>query len=193
MFIIKDYNNSIKISPDNYQISDIYFYRGISKKDTKDYYGALTDFSKVIELDNTFSDAYEQRGKTKEMLQDFDGALSDYTKAINIDSNNEIYYGSRGSLYYKKALYKEAIIDFNYCININPSNPLSLYQKAQAEFAFSRIKVEGEGVANSADNQVMYDTGFYINDHIEEYFDFVKLWNASMHIRIAGRLLPQIF
>ena len=42
--------------------------RGLEKKDTEDYYGAIYDYSKVIEIYPSYAKAYNNRGISKEKL-----------------------------------------------------------------------------------------------------------------------------
>ena len=41
--------------------------------------------------------------------------------------------------------------------------------------------------------EVLHELITLLNDHIKENLDLLKLGNASMHVRIRGRLLPKIF
>jgi tetratricopeptide (TPR) repeat protein len=60
------------------------FSRAEERLAINNYYGALADFTKAIELDPDFAKAYIARGGTKERLGDFSGAVEDYQEAIRI-------------------------------------------------------------------------------------------------------------
>ena len=78
-----------------YFLADILF-QGLSKADLQDYYGAIADYTKAIEIDPNYADTYNNRGVSKRRLQDYTGAIADYTKAIEIDPNYTNAYVYRG-------------------------------------------------------------------------------------------------
>jgi len=66
--------------------NDFKFYhnRGISKGNSKDYKGAMADFTKVIEINPNYAKAYFNRGNAKAKLEDYKGAIIDFTRAIDL-------------------------------------------------------------------------------------------------------------
>ena len=78
------------------QTAKDYFDSAFNKNEAKDYYGAIADYSKVIELDPNNSDVYVNRGDTKNSLKDYYGAIADYTKAIELDPDYASAYANRG-------------------------------------------------------------------------------------------------
>ncbi len=77
--------------------ANFYFDRAFSKGKKGDYYGAISDFTKTIEINPKQEDAYLNRGFAKRRLKDYYGAISDYTKAIEIDPNYALGFANRGS------------------------------------------------------------------------------------------------
>ena len=75
------------------QTAKEYFDNGIEKIINEDYYGAIADFTKAIEIDPNYARAYVLRGDSKE---DYYAAIADYTKAIEIDPNYDYAYAFRG-------------------------------------------------------------------------------------------------
>ena len=73
-----------------------YFDRAFKKGEKGDHYGAISDFTKVIELNPKDAVAYYNRGWNKGKLKDYYGAISDYNKAIEIDPNDKSAYYNRG-------------------------------------------------------------------------------------------------
>ena len=59
-----------------------YIKNGNRKYAKGDYYGAIIDYSRAIEINPKNYNAYYNRGLAKHSLKDFDGAIDDYTKAI---------------------------------------------------------------------------------------------------------------
>ena len=78
------------------QTAEEYFNSGFDKAEAKDYYGAISDFNKAIELKPNDANAYYNRGCAKDDLKDYNGAISDYTKAIELDPNDADTYLNRG-------------------------------------------------------------------------------------------------
>jgi tetratricopeptide (TPR) repeat protein len=78
------------------QTADEYFESGNSKLRLKDYYGAIADHTKAIEIRPNSAGAYYNRGLSKSSLEDHYGAIADYTKAIEIRPNDAGAYGNRG-------------------------------------------------------------------------------------------------
>ena len=91
------------------QIESVYYTSGASKYESKDYYGAIADYTKAIELNPNnpkTSAAYLNRGDAKYRLKDLDGAMADYNKAIELDP---IY----ANAYHNRGISKENIGDLN--------------------------------------------------------------------------------
>ena len=52
------------------QTAEEYFDSGYDKAKAKDYYGAIADYTKAIELNPKYTEAYNNRGITKDILKD---------------------------------------------------------------------------------------------------------------------------
>ena len=108
-------NNSV-LSATKTEISNLtavdYFKRGMLKFNLKDYYGAIADYTKAIELNPDDSDLYKHRGSLKQILKDYNGAIADYTKAIEL--NNEGAYEQVASylLHYERGNSKNDLKDY---------------------------------------------------------------------------------
>ena len=68
------------------QTSTEYFNSGYDTADVKDHYGAISDYTKAIELDPNYANAYNNRGASKENLGDLNGACADWKKAAELGS-----------------------------------------------------------------------------------------------------------
>ena len=56
----------------------------IQKIEFKDYYGAISDYTKAIEIDPKYADVYRNRGISKELIEDMKGACADWRKASDL-------------------------------------------------------------------------------------------------------------
>jgi len=85
------------------QTAEEYYKRGNAKSDLKDYYGAISDYTKAIELKPDYASAYVNRGNRKMGLRDYYGAISDFIKAIELKPDYPVtYYNSGISKYFLK-------------------------------------------------------------------------------------------
>ena len=75
---------------------DFYFNRGNDKKRKGDFYGAISDYTKAIEINPNDDDAFYNRGNSKNEIKDYYGSIYDYTKAIEIDSSQPDVFFNRG-------------------------------------------------------------------------------------------------
>ena len=62
------------------QTAEEYFSSGYDKAEAKDYYGAISDFTKAIELNPNDASAYFNRGNSKRILKDYYGAIQTIIK-----------------------------------------------------------------------------------------------------------------
>jgi tetratricopeptide (TPR) repeat protein len=75
--------------------------RGLAKRDKSDFQGAVSDFSKAIELKPDYADAYFHRGNARRVLVDSKGAadnkaaMVDYDQAIKLKPDYAEAYDSR--------------------------------------------------------------------------------------------------
>ena len=100
---------------------------GFDKNNDKDFYGAISDFTRGIELSpdsKVSAGLYFLRGFSKKNLGDYNGSMADYDKAIQLKPDNDEFY-------YKRAVAKSikdylgAILDATKAIELNPENAAS--------------------------------------------------------------------
>jgi len=92
-----------------------------------EYYGAIADYSKAIEINSNIGKAYTGRGFAKEMLEDYKGAIFDYTKAIKINPKDIGAYIGRCFSRNMLEDYKGALSDCNKVIKLNPRDGDAFY------------------------------------------------------------------
>ena len=74
---IEDLTKGIEIDPNEF----VYYLRGVSKNNLKDYYGAIADYTKAIALEPNYFNAYHNRAISKYYLNNIKGACKDARKA----------------------------------------------------------------------------------------------------------------
>jgi len=111
---------------------------GYAKHLSKNYAGAIADFTKAIEIDPTRDESYNHRGNAKAKLEDYRGAILDYTKSIEfcpIELISSPYF-NRGVAKAKLEDYRGAILDFNKVIESDPpsfTNAATYYHRGLAK------------------------------------------------------------
>ena len=94
------------------QDAEFYFLRGFKKcYESKDYYGAITDYLKAIELGKEKTVVLAQIGDAKIQLKDYRGAIKDLDNAILIQDNNWLaryYRGIARSFLINDGLYTKS-------------------------------------------------------------------------------------
>ncbi|NKB17744.1 MAG: tetratricopeptide repeat protein [Pseudanabaena sp. CRU_2_10] len=97
------------------------FKLGLEKLQSKDYRGAIADFSQAIQADPKLTDAYIQRGIAQHELEEYQSAIADFSKVLEIDSRNAVATYNRGEARFHLQDLSGAIADFDRAIQINPS------------------------------------------------------------------------
>jgi tetratricopeptide (TPR) repeat protein len=136
---IQDYSNVIRLDPDFAKINP-YRKRGYCKLKTKDFIGAIEDYTVGMRDKNDKFDCYLNRGIAKYELNNYHEALNDFDDAILIGSNpSEIKNIGKYPLstaYYCRAECRIMLKDFSGAIDDNTSaiqlNP------SDYEYYFSR-------------------------------------------------------
>ncbi len=100
------------------QNASVYFNRGVDKYNQRDFPGALSDFTKAIELRQDFIEAYYNRGILRINLGDYQGGIADFSHVINLDPSRIEAYYNRGNIRSIIGDYQGAIADFNKVIQL---------------------------------------------------------------------------
>ena len=120
---------------------DFLFERGNRRQESGDYDGALSDFTRIIEINPRNASAYINRGNAKASLGDYQGAVLDHNKAIEINPRDDTSYYNRGTV---KARFLQdyygAISDFSKAIEINPSDTSSFKNRGSSKQRIGDLK-----------------------------------------------------
>ena len=108
-----------------------YFKRAYDKANRGDHYGAISDYTKAIEIDPNDLDAYINRGISKRKLKDYYGAISDYTKAIEIDPNYKSAYKNRGISKENIGDLQGACFDWRKTVYLSPNDAAANWVRDQ--------------------------------------------------------------
>ena len=80
-------------------------FRATSKQNLDDYYGAISDYSRALELKPDDGSRYQLRGYTKYLLKDYNGSIKDYDKAIELEPISDIFFDRATSKIYLTDYY----------------------------------------------------------------------------------------
>ena len=109
----------------NAETAQFYLRRADEKFNRKDYYAAISDYTRVIEIGYSVSYPIRRRGRAKYYLGDFSGALSDFNQAIKKEPGNIFNYQFRGDTKADMGDNYGAISDYSRAIEIDPNDPYS--------------------------------------------------------------------
>lgn len=84
--------------------------------------GAITCFSRAIELDPTCWKAYGNRGVLKIILGKYESAIADLDRAIEIEPTDVISLNGRANAKAHLSLFKDAIADITDAIRLEPTD-----------------------------------------------------------------------
>ena len=113
------------------QTANEFLKSGIEKHNSKDFEGAIKDYTKAIKSDKNLQDAYFNRGICELALQDFKSAKKDLDKTIEIDPKFVKAYYSRATVLVSQQKYAEALPDLDKTIELDPTTPNALTLRGQ--------------------------------------------------------------
>ena len=94
-----------------------YFDRAFNKGENGDYYGAIVDYTRLIQLNPYDVEAYYNRGVNKKRNGDYYGAIADYTKAIKFNPNSNEKFILNA--YWNRSILREENGDFlGACLDV---------------------------------------------------------------------------
>lgn len=100
---------------------------GKDKFNSKDYTGALIDFTEAINARSKAPDGYYWRGLTYYALYKDEEAVKNYSLAIEADDEFDKAYSERGYINLVGKNYAEALVDFNKAAELNPTEKTNWY------------------------------------------------------------------
>jgi tetratricopeptide (TPR) repeat protein len=106
--------------PSEFLVAVLLNSRGITKKNRRDYAGAISDYDKAIELNPDYTRSYCNRGFAYGFLDKYTESLSDLDKAIKLDPGYVEAYTLRGITKDDMGDHAGAIADFSKSIELQP-------------------------------------------------------------------------
>jgi tetratricopeptide (TPR) repeat protein len=99
-----------------------YYDRGVASFTSKDYDGAITNFTEAIRLNSDYTEAYFARSALYFAKEDWDRAMSDFSEVLRLDPNHAGAYLGRGSTNYRKGNYARARADWEKALELDPND-----------------------------------------------------------------------
>lgn len=113
------------------QTADEYLKSGIEKHNSKDFEGAIKEYSKAIKVDKNLKYGYYNRGVCELGLKDYKSAKKDFDKTIELDPVFTKAFYSRASVYVSQEKYLEALPDLDKTIELDLRFPNALTLRGQ--------------------------------------------------------------
>ena len=133
---IRNFSKYLETDENN---TDVIFFRAMAKGELKDYYGAISDYDKVIDLNSNYPMQYNKIGMvynnkayTYVKLKEYKKALPFVEKALELDKSDWHFWDTRGEIYLNLGQYDNAISDLDKAIKIE-KNDNSYYLRGLAQ------------------------------------------------------------
>ena len=95
---------------------------------------AISDFTRVIKINNNYSDIYPKIANAEFMAKDYASAIKDFTISIQKDPQNSDWYFTRGLAHCYVNNHLNAIKDFTKSIELNPQKVSAYFNRGLTNF-----------------------------------------------------------
>lgn len=113
---------------------------GDKKVESKDYAGAIADYTAAIQLSSDSISPYLKRAQCNVLLKKYDKAVTDYNKAIKIKPDTVKILYLRGLAYNAASNFKLAFEDFSKVVRLDPNNYDAYIQRGTACEGMENLK-----------------------------------------------------
>ncbi|CAN5567072.1 hypothetical protein BH10BAC1_BH10BAC1_17020 [soil metagenome] len=113
-------------------MSNSFIAMGDNKMNSKDYAGALADYTSAIQLNADSIEPFIKRGACNVFLKKYDKAIVDYNKALKIKADTVQILYLRGLAYNAASNWKLAFADFSAVVKLSPNYYEAYMQRAAA-------------------------------------------------------------
>ena len=140
---LRDFDNAILLNPESSYLVN----RGILKRDTKDFAGALQDFDAVIERNGRHAEALCQRADTYRMQGNWAKAIADYEAVLRLNPGNSYAAFLLGAVLVETGEGERAVATLNRAIAMGCKDPAPAYfLMAQAYQKMGRLDLAKEAL-----------------------------------------------
>ena len=175
------------LSRDNHSISaETYFARGNTKADLGQYFAAISDYDKAIQLEPDDAIAYYNRGLAKAGLGRYSVAISDYNKAIQLKPDEANAYINRGAAKVELRRYSAAISDYDKVIQIEPEAVHAYYNRGIAKGKLGQHFAAITDFDKVIQIKPNYANAYYNRGIAKALLN--RRWEARQDLRTAWRL-----
>lgn len=113
------------------QTADHYLKSGIEKYNSKDFEGAIKDYTQAIKVNGNLRDGYFNRGICEWALQDFDSAQKDFDKTIQLDPKFAKAYYDRAIILISQQEYIQSLPDLDKTIELDETSSSALMLRGE--------------------------------------------------------------
>jgi tetratricopeptide (TPR) repeat protein len=128
-FAEEDYLKSLEINP---RQPETYNNLGALYLDSKNYNGAIFNFTQALAFRPNYFMALMNRGIAYSRMGDMISALADFSKAEKISVTEPLLFLNRGLAYYEMGQYESAVSDFSRVLDLDPDNARAYLERARA-------------------------------------------------------------
>jgi tetratricopeptide (TPR) repeat protein len=122
------------------QKPEYYLKSGIEKYNSKDFEGAINDYTEGIKVDTSFSDGYFYRGICELALQDYKSAQKDFDKTIELEPKFAKAYFNRALLFVMQQQFAQSLPDLDKTIDLDETTPNALILRGQIKAHTGNVK-----------------------------------------------------
>ncbi len=180
------WEDAVKKSPNK---ARVHFKLGMAKLKKSDYNGALTQFTKTIQLDSCFWEAYYNRGILRMNQRDYKNAIEDFSKFVNNNPSLPDAHNRLGKAKYLSGDIDGAIDEFTKAIDLDSSHYNAYLNRGNANIMNRDLK----GAIDDFNKSIYYNKNNPIafNNKGQVFIYFNQPDSALFYFNLAIKTNPQ--
>ncbi len=167
--------------------AETYFQWGYTKSKLGDYAGAISDYSRAIQLQPDAVNAYGNRGAMKALLGQHAAAIADYNIVVRLEPDNIGAYLARGLAKQDLKQHFAAITDFDTAIRIKPEEAsaylLRGISKSELGQHSAAIADYDMAIHLEPDNAAIYVSRGGAKVELERYFSAIADYDIAIRLK----------